>query len=181
MGEWTKEPDKVEWVRYGLPCLIIRSPTGALNGYVGVFPGHPCYGLKYDDIHNNVHGGLTFADFGGGEYISHYQAQNAYFIGFDCAHAGDIIPLLLSYQHIGITKDASGKKFPPYPTSDTYKNVEYVKLQVEKLASEFADLKCLICKHKYKSHSLGVCKITKTGRKICDCRKYHSVYKIMKD
>lgn len=49
-GDWQKEPDKVQWQdeETGLPCLIVRGPTGALCGYVGVPQGHPAYGLSYD-------------------------------------------------------------------------------------------------------------------------------------
>ncbi len=48
-GEWDLEPDKVCWYdETKLPCLIIRGPVGALNGYVGVAVYHPAYGLNYD-------------------------------------------------------------------------------------------------------------------------------------
>ncbi len=48
-GEWDNEPDKVYWYdETKLPCLILRSPVGALNGYVGVPIYHPAYGISYD-------------------------------------------------------------------------------------------------------------------------------------
>lgn len=67
-GPWDDEPDKVQWQdeATGLPCLIVRSPVGALCGYVGVPPDHPWHGKEYDDealIGVEVHGGLSFAAF----------------------------------------------------------------------------------------------------------------------
>ncbi len=48
-GEWDSEPDKVIWYdETKFPCLILRGPVGALNGYVGVMPYHPAYGISYD-------------------------------------------------------------------------------------------------------------------------------------
>lgn len=48
-GEWDKEPDKIQFEdpETKLPCLIVRGPSGALCGYVGVSEGHPFFGLDY--------------------------------------------------------------------------------------------------------------------------------------
>lgn len=80
-GTWQNEPDKVQWVddATGLDCLIVRGPSGALCGYVGVAEGHPYFRVGYSDCaqgpncgetwcsHSpgskmDVHGGLTFSD-----------------------------------------------------------------------------------------------------------------------
>lgn len=62
-GPWDDEPDKKQWrdPASGLPCLIVRGPSGSLCGYVAVGPDHPAYGKGYDDVDVTVHGGLTFA------------------------------------------------------------------------------------------------------------------------
>lgn len=62
-GPWDWEPDKIQWAdeATGLPCLIVRGPTGSLCGYVGVAPGHPLHGADYDACDLDIHGGLTFA------------------------------------------------------------------------------------------------------------------------
>lgn len=51
-GQWTDEPDKRQWedAATGLPCIIVRGPSGSWCSYVGVSPGHPAYGLHYDGI-----------------------------------------------------------------------------------------------------------------------------------
>lgn len=83
-GEWTAEPDKIQWSdpETGFPCLVVRGPSGALCGYVGVPDTHPWHRKAYgdavgtctedcsDDSHWShsvgslvqVHGGLTFSD-----------------------------------------------------------------------------------------------------------------------
>lgn len=80
-GPWQEEPDKAQWVdeATGLDCLIVRGPSGALCGYVGVPESHPWHGKDYGactaaepceeswcdhrpESHIEVHGGLTFSD-----------------------------------------------------------------------------------------------------------------------
>jgi len=53
------------------------------NGYVGLPAGHLWYGVNYDDIPVDVHGGLTF-----GEEIELY-GNKYWVIGFDTAHYDD--------------------------------------------------------------------------------------------
>lgn len=81
-GAWKNEPDKIQWIdeATGLDCLVVRGPSGALCGYVGVPEGHPYFGVEYSGCTSepkcdeswcghrpesaiNVHGGLTFSDF----------------------------------------------------------------------------------------------------------------------
>src|SRR5688572_19554792 len=49
---WESEPDAIDWVdeATGLACAVRRGGVGALCGYVGVPPGHPLFGLSYDDL-----------------------------------------------------------------------------------------------------------------------------------
>lgn len=62
-GPWVCEPDKRQWIDAvtEMSCLMVRGPSGAWCGYVGVPEGHPLHGKCYDDIDIEVHGGLTFA------------------------------------------------------------------------------------------------------------------------
>lgn len=132
-GEWDDEPDKAHWVdaHTGLDCLIHRGPSGALCGYVGVPESHPLFGKDYDDADVSVHGGLTFSDRCHGDEngrgICHPTNKAAnetvWWLGFDCAHAGDFCP---SYQEY---------RFGCY---DTYKNFNYTKHEVESLARQLA-------------------------------------------
>ena len=74
---------------YGFQWEVTCNRMGYRCGYVRVPPGHPWHGKDYDslDPYPEVHGGLTFAeadtDCGKG------GADNAWWVGFDCAHYGD--------------------------------------------------------------------------------------------
>lgn len=70
----------------GFEWVVTHNTMGYRCGYVKVPLGHPWHGLDYNDVHADVHGGLTFAepdeDCGEG-------GDDAYWLGFDCAHSGD--------------------------------------------------------------------------------------------
>ncbi len=128
--EWLDEPDKAHWVHEGFDCLIVRSRSGALCGYVGVPESHDAFDMDYDNVYDkykvSVHGGLTYA--GSNEEQedeSRYiwiPNKKLWWIGFDCAHAGDFMPL---YDFMG--------------SSDIYCSFEYVKREVESLAKQLQE------------------------------------------
>jgi len=61
-------------------------------GYVEVPKWHEINGKGYDDFYIDAHGGITFSGL----------INKKWYIGFDCAHAGDLTPL---WDHSGIYKD----------------------------------------------------------------------------
>lgn len=140
-GEWQEEADKIQWEDESthLPCLIVRSPNGALCGYVGVYKDHPFYKLDYCRCNEytaspndlvDVHGGLTWSDFCRNEKhsICHVVEANeddkVWWLGFDCAHAGDLAPYAdLHFREGGI-----------------YRNMTYVKKGVERLAMQLKNI-----------------------------------------
>lgn len=136
-GPWKTEPDKMQWQdeATGLPCLIHRNGSGALCGYVGVPEGHKAYQKDYDDVDVDAHGGLTYAgqcadtkdeSHGICHLAEQGEPQHVWWLGFDCAHSGDICP---RYDF-----DRS------YPIADyeSYKTVEYVRNEVTNLARQIA-------------------------------------------
>lgn len=151
-GPWHDEPDKRQWVDEdtGLPCLIVRGPSGALCGYVGVSRAHPLYGTDYDArVHSNcpdgdwcmhsavdvdVHGGLTFADRcrpgEGDRGICHVvepgEDDDVWWFGFDCAHYLDLAP-------------AHSREYA-YDPSAAYRGIRYVTNQVTSLAEQLKAL-----------------------------------------
>jgi hypothetical protein len=154
-GEWQDEPDKKQWIdeATGLPCLIVRGPSGALCGYVGVPKSHPFYGLDYSAkqhengtcedgedycfhyrINVDVHGGLTFADKcqpgenerGICHIVEPGEDDDAWWLGFDCAHSGDLCPAH-SFR--------SG--FGGY--GEYYRDLPYVTCEVQSLAKQLAE------------------------------------------
>ncbi len=139
-GEWQSEPDKIQWAdeATGLPCLIVRGPHGGLCGYVGLSEDHAYFGKGYDDVPVEVHGGLTFADKchpGEDESkgICHLpgpgEPDHVWWLGFDCAHAGDHSPAYEKYF-----KSCSWEADGHYQ----YRDVAYVKGQVTALARQLA-------------------------------------------
>jgi len=121
-GPWELEPDRWEDRFFGLPVLAVREPDlGNWCGYVAVPPGHPWHGGAHDDLNPMVHGGLTYSGFCQGR-ICHVarpgEPENVFWVGFDCAHAGDLVPGLRLRS-----------------TRDTYRTLAYVQDQLRGLAA----------------------------------------------
>ena len=118
---WETEPDYKMWTEASTKykCEVKRNElTLTLCGYVTVPKKHHYYGLGYNDVMANVHGGLTFSNKGS--------------FGFDCAHAGDLCPgILLSI--LGTAKDPS--EYAQLTLAhDTYRTFDWVVKETEDLA-----------------------------------------------
>lgn len=134
-GPWQHEPDKEQWLdtATGLPCLIKRNGGGALCGYVGVSEGHPWFGVEYEHVGAEVHGGLTYSSFcqdgDEGHTICHVvepgEPDRVWWLGFDCAHIGDRSP---AYEYRGALF-----------RGDTYKDRAYVQTECAALARQVAE------------------------------------------
>ena len=89
------EGDRQTFFHLGYKCLIKRCmESGALCGYVGVSDKSKLFGVNYDDVYDlipdlSVHGGLTYSGFWKKE-----ENDSFYYLGFDAAHAGDIMPFM---------------------------------------------------------------------------------------
>ena len=119
--EWENEPDREEFEHAGLKCLILRhSELKHLCGYVALVKGHSEYGKHYDEIVANPHGGLTFAQEGNGLKWE----EGYWWVGFDCAHAGDLVP---------------GVELLPLSTPLIYRDLTYVRAGVKSLAEQLAE------------------------------------------
>lgn len=151
-GEWSAEPDKVQWIdaATGLDCLAVRHPTlGHWCGYVGVMEGHPLYQIGYSQCPQNcgewwcehrpealmsVHGGLTYSDTcqEGDESraVCHVPASgrpdHVWWFGFDCAHSDDYSP--------GLSAKIGHVRF----REEVYRTLEYVKRECADLAGQLA-------------------------------------------
>ncbi len=117
---WLKEPDILDFNVYGFPCRIMRNPDMKfLCGYIGVPNNHPWFEQTYVAVDANAHGGLTYS--GKKPTINFYPdpPPGHWWIGFDCAHAGDLIP-----------------QFSHRPTSDDdhYRTLEFVLTECIALA-----------------------------------------------
>lgn len=110
-GLWDEEPDIVRYIDPASerPCQIRRGASGHLCGYIGVGPQHPWYKAEYEHIAAEAHGGLTFAGWWDDDH-------SLWWVGFDCAHLGDLVPAI---RKIG---------------DETYKDVHFVKGECARLA-----------------------------------------------
>lgn len=150
---WADEPDRVDFQHKGLPCRIIRAnPMGHLCGYVQIPETHPGYGAHYDDpiwTEVSAHGGLTF---------SGRHEDGGFWIGFDCAHSGDLSPMWIDdprYAGIGAEVEAeSMARYESYGveaadmyrsalaamTPEVYRTIEYVRSECIDLAEQVLSL-----------------------------------------
>jgi hypothetical protein len=99
----------------GFPYKIMMGPTGCVNGYIGIPPGHPALNEDYcleGELY--VHGGVTFEQ--AGKYPERKMVMDNngnikmfnmpvlfeapyYWVGFDTAHYGDGINLELAKKY----------------------------------------------------------------------------------
>jgi len=127
-GPWSEEPDRESWVdeTTGFQCLIQRHPEmGHLCGYIAVDATHPWHDKHYECIHADVHGDLTYA---GHKRLDNPESE-LWYIGFDCAHAGDVVPNLL----------ASYPQWMLHLRDEEYRDWAYVRLEVLSLARQAKD------------------------------------------
>ena len=117
---WDNEPDFLEDEFCDLKYEIKRNlDTGSLCGYIIIPPGNAFNKAKsYDDemLSNiDVHGGWTYMD----------QQDDNLVIGFDCAHYGDLIPMMeLMMEQLG---------HHDRPEKDqTYRDIKYVENQCKR-------------------------------------------------
>lgn len=125
-GPWNGEPDHKVWLdpRTGLLCVARRTQMGHWCGYVQAFGDAAC-----DDY--AAHGGITMV--GCLAFLDKELAADAAklvsdldlvagfsFVGFDCAHAGDLIP---EHPQIG----------------GEYRTLDYVYVQCSDLALQVAE------------------------------------------
>jgi hypothetical protein len=127
-GEWDDEPDLEEWTdpstRY--ECCAMRNPmTGSLMGYVGVPRDHAAFGEPYQDIDVSVHGGLSYGA----------KRRGLMWFGFDCAHAGDLVPTM---QMDSLLKDLEEAFEKLAGHKNIYRNWAYVRNECRLLAAQLA-------------------------------------------
>lgn len=142
-GPWQSEPDKAQWTdeATGLVCLAVRNmDAGFWCGYVGVPPAHSAFGCRYTELDDEieVHGRLSFSD-RCHDRVCHIRGPDdpeVWWLGFDCAHAGDSYPgreemlsVFTSFTDAlqGIDTGSGG-----------YRDLAYVQAQCAELARQLA-------------------------------------------
>lgn len=141
-GEWSKEPNRIEGKMHGFDFLMHRNKVGSWCGYVGIPEGHPAFGKDYEDIDVEVHGGLTYANACRAP-ICHIadNKTSIWWLGFDCSHAGDVMPSVIGYCKSGLLPPSLRMPSEILGMTETYKNVAYVKAEIDSLAKQLAEMK----------------------------------------
>lgn len=126
-GPWDTEPDFCDWTTAaGLPGGVMRHrELGTFAGYVQIPVGHPWHGSHYDGAGAHVHGGVNF---------SAADADGSWWIGFDCAHFRDLVPLAMVFP----------RRMPPRFREAmrglfVYRDFAYVRNEVEDLARQVVE------------------------------------------
>ena len=115
-----KEGDYKKWIyatKNGLEfeCFIRRmNHSGHLCGYVILTLDNDYFGMDYDDIPVDCHGGLTYASDEGSNWV----------IGFDCAHLGDLQPFYNEMEWFG---------------GGVYRDMEFVTGECESICEQIAE------------------------------------------
>lgn len=136
-GIWDTEPNRIEFKSSGFDCLMVRNDMLCWCGYVGVKPSHPAHGKHYDKVDVEVHGGLTYGNRCNGKICHISEApDDTYWLGFDTAHSMDEMPVMRHYRMLPGWPSSTFKEIYP----DTYRDVNYVKAEVEKLARQFKEM-----------------------------------------
>jgi hypothetical protein len=125
--EWLHEPNELLFKIGKFRCIILRQAVlHHLCGYIGIPKDHPFFKKgSIDDL--QVHGGITWR---GPENPIDEKSGAVHWIGFDCAHMGDLIPGQLAlYEKYKI----------PINWHGTYRNIEYVKEELRNLAEQIGE------------------------------------------
>jgi len=119
---WETEPDFVEFIDEdtGYKCFIVRHPElKHLCGYVELPKEHKLYDIFLEEEDFEVHGGVTYTgkrEFEQPNYIADYV------LGFDCGHAGDLVPGVKIFHE------------------EVYRDIEYVTNECKNLAKQLKEL-----------------------------------------
>lgn len=119
------EGDERRFKYKGYECVIKRVPEMLhLCGYIKIPKGHALYGDKdeeYGLLDIPVHGGVTFN--------GDLEEDGGFWIGFDCAHAGDLVPMMeffIEKQNLAVDRLTGISQRGSYIREDTYRDMVYV-------------------------------------------------------
>lgn len=142
--EWKNEPDFKEFTYNDeYKCEIRRSKgMGNLCGYVYIHENHPSYNDQSIDKILKCHGGITFK--------SLIEEKKVFIIGFDCAHAWDLVP----YNMLSIFRDFN---------DSIYRNIEYVEKELCNICEQLDHIKDTISKEKKVNKEYYIINFTEDG------------------
>lgn len=125
----------------GYRCVIVGQNLGHRCGYIAIPKGHEFYGVGYEDIDIDVHGGWTYSENSKWEYP--VIANDIWWIGFDCGHYcdGKDLELIKSFG-----KDSESVKYmldmeSRFPSNEEVRTIEYVENELIDAVKQIKNLK----------------------------------------
>jgi len=150
-GPWKSEPNVDVFKYRGYDCIINRSNVGALCGYVRVPKNSKFIDEKlYSRL--DVHGGITYTE---------KDEDGDFWIGFDCSHHDDIIPIHGLYEeHMSdqlkhekqLIKSMVGD---PLRINKTYKDFDFVTNEIMNIVDQMMKKKRIITKMTHRRNING--------------------------
>jgi hypothetical protein len=146
-GLWDDEPDAAEWTTAPGYRAHARRAMGLGHwcAYVEVPRGHPWWRTEHTALKPPLagddcpHGGLS--------YDGPTDEPGTWWLGFDCVHPRDYapgmarvekllraLPGVTSATMVAVDPGTSASELPPQPPPRTYRTLEYVRAEAEKLA-----------------------------------------------
>lgn len=140
----------------GFTCVVIGQSIGHRCGYVAIPQSHKLFGVDYNEVDIDVHGGLTYGEYmdadlevnenGGmyevtGRYPKDLEGGNFYWLGFDCAHYNDA----KDFDLIRELCDKDSADFiinleQQFDTGGTVKDVSYVRAELVSMVDQIIEL-----------------------------------------
>jgi hypothetical protein len=126
----------------GFEWEIVHNGRGNRCGYIRVMPDHPWFEKDYNDVNVDVHGGITFAAFG--KECPTHGAVAEWWVGFDCAHAGDAQDFSLPWTRYSDDEQAKERErqmdrgYIVAMRRDVVRDTDYVRAECLRLADQAA-------------------------------------------
>lgn len=122
-----KDNNCVEQFEFGGYTCIIAAYMAHYNGYVVLTKESKYYGVDYNDIPIECHGGLTY---------SNYDQDKNWEIGFDCAHFDDL------YEPSGLPENEkqSYEAVNRVSPTATFKNAKFVEGELKNIVRQLNEL-----------------------------------------
>lgn len=118
----------------GFQWTTVHNTSGYRCGYIRLPEGHPWHGKHYDDVNVEVHGGLTFSE--PDEECDAPGNDDAWWLGFDCAHGCDAADYELPGDHHTFRKLSGDYAGPRYADRGTIRTQEYVENECKSLCEQ---------------------------------------------
>lgn len=153
-GAWNDEPDRVDFVHAGLPCLALRHPrNGNWCGYAAVPPGHPLHGRDWKEgVPLAFHYEINYSAACDGGLICHVPApgepDGVWWFGGDFGHTFDFSPAVDARLKVAMQRASDigapwadvmrprGENDPLF--QEVYRALPYVRHCIEALAEQLA-------------------------------------------